>query len=96
MKLYALGDTHLSFDENGKEHKPMDVFGDNWLNHGEKIRQRWLEVVTEEDVVLLPGDISWAISLEKFKLDLAFLATLPGKKIISKGNHDLWWDSLRK
>ena len=96
MNLFALGDPHLSFDENGKEYKPMGIFGDSWLNHGEKIRRHWLEAVTAEDVVLLPGDISWSMTLETFQSDLAFLAALPGKKIISKGNHDLWWDSLSK
>lgn len=96
MNLFALGDPHLSFDENGKEYKPMGIFGDSWLNHGEKIRRHWLEAVTAEDVVLLPGDISWSMTLETFQPDLAFLAALPGKKIISKGNHDLWWDSLSK
>jgi hypothetical protein len=96
MRLFALGDPHLSFDREGKEYKPMGIFGDSWQNHGEKIRQHWLEQVTAEDVVLLPGDISWAMTLEELQPDLDFLAALPGKKIISKGNHDLWWDSLRK
>ena len=96
MKLFALADPHLSFDENGEEYKSMGIFSNRWLNHGEKIRQNWLKKVTAEDVVLLPGDISWAMTLEAFQPDLAFLAALPGKKIISKGNHDLWLDSLRK
>lgn len=96
MKLFALGDPHLSFDAAGQEYKPMGVFGDSWQDHGHKIREHWLNVVSEEDVVLLPGDISWAMTLEEFQPDLDFLATLPGKKIISKGNHDLWWASLAK
>lgn len=96
MKVFALGDPHLSFDVEGNEYKPMGIFGDSWQNHGEKIRQHWLELVTDEDVVLMPGDISWAMTLEEFAPDLAFLAALPGRKIISKGNHDLWWDSLKK
>lgn len=96
MKLFALGDPHLSFDKTGREYKPMGIFGDRWQNHGEKIRRHWLETVTAEDVVLLPGDISWSMTLEDFQPDLDFLAALPGKKIISKGNHDLWWDSLSK
>lgn len=96
MKLFALGDPHLSFDTKGREYKPMGIFGDSWQNHGYKIRDHWLDVVTEEDVVLMPGDISWAMTLEEFQPDLDFLAALPGKKIISKGNHDLWWDSLTK
>ena len=96
MKLFALGDPHLSFDKDGNEYKPMGIFGDSWQNHGEKIRMHWCSVISEEDVVLLPGDISWAMTLEEFAPDLAFLAELPGRKIISKGNHDLWWDSLSK
>ena len=96
MKLFALGDPHLSFDKEGNEYKPMGIFGDGWQNHGEKIRTHWCSVVSEEDVVLMPGDISWAMTLEEFAPDLAFLSELPGRKIIVKGNHDLWWDSLSK
>lgn len=96
MRLFALADPHLSFNAAGEEYKPMGIFGDSWLNHGEKIRENWLDVVQDDDVVLLPGDISWAMTLEEVQPDLAFLAKLPGRKIISKGNHDLWWDSLSK
>lgn len=96
MKLFALADPHLSFNSAGEEYKPMGIFGDSWLNHGEKIRTNWLDVVQDDDVVLLPGDISWAMTLEEVQPDLDFLAKLPGRKIISKGNHDLWWDSLSK
>ncbi len=96
MKLFALGDPHLSFDKEGNEYKPMGIFGDGWLNHGEKIRTHWMQLVSDEDVVLLPGDISWAMTLDEVQPDLDFLAALPGKKIIAKGNHDLWWESLKK
>ena len=96
MKLFALGDPHLSFDSDGNEYKPMGIFGEGWQNHGEKIRVHWLDCITDEDVVLLPGDISWAMTLEEFVPDLNFLEALPGRKIIAKGNHDLWWDSLSK
>lgn len=96
MKLFALADPHLSFNAAGEEYKPMGIFGDSWQNHGAKIRAHWMDVVQAEDVVLLPGDISWAMTLEEVQPDLAFLAELPGRKIISKGNHDLWWDSLCK
>jgi len=96
LKLFALADPHLSFDAAGKEYKPMGVFGDSWLNHGERLRKNWLQLVQPKDVVLLPGDLSWAMTLEQFQPDLNFLAALPGYKIISKGNHDLWWDSLSK
>ena len=96
MKLFALADPHLSFNSAGEEYKPMGIFGNSWLNHGEKIRTNWLDVVQDDDVVLLPGDITWAMTLEEVQPDLDFLAKLPGRKIISKGNHDLWWDSLSK
>ena len=96
MKLFALRDLHLSFDGAGNLYKPMDVFGETWRDHENQIRRHWLEQVAAEDVVLLPGDLSWAMTLEEVQPDLAFLAELPGRKIISKGNHDLWWDSLRK
>ena len=71
MKLFALGDPHLSFDKEGNEYKPMGIFGDGWQNHGEKIRTHWCSVVSGEDVVLMPGDISWAMTLEEFAPDLA-------------------------
>ena len=96
MKLFALGDPHLSFNEAGEEYKPMGIFGDCWKDHGYKIKERWTDVVGEDDVVLLPGDISWAMDLKELEPDLQFLATLPGRKIISKGNHDYWWESLSK
>ena len=83
MKLFALADPHLSFNSAGEEYKPMGIFGDSWLNHGEKIRANWLDVVQDDDVVLLPGDISWAMTLEEVQPDLNFLAKLPGRKIIS-------------
>ena len=67
MKLFALGDPHLSFDADGNEYKPMGIFGESWKNHGEKIRTHWLDCVTADDVVLLPGDISWAMTLEEFE-----------------------------
>lgn len=96
MRLFALGDPHLSFDRDGNEYKPMGVFGEGWENHGHRLQENWLSAVKEEDVVLLPGDISWAMTLEEFQPDLEFLSQLPGRKIIIKGNHDLWWDSLSK
>ena len=96
MQIYALSDPHLSFNRAGEEYKPMHIFGDSWEHHGEKIRRHWLNCVQEDDVVLLPGDISWAMNLEELQPDLEFLAALPGKKILSKGNHDLWWESVTK
>ncbi|MFR5683833.1 MAG: metallophosphoesterase, partial [Clostridia bacterium] len=92
MAIYAISDLHLSFGED----KPMDIFGDNWENHAEKIKEDWLNKVTEEDTILLPGDFSWAMKLEDTKKDFEYLVNLPGKKILLKGNHDYWWTTLAK
>lgn len=92
MAIYVIGDLHLSFNSD----KPMDIFGDNWERHYEKIRNNWIEKVTQEDVVLIPGDISWAMKLEDAKQDLDWINDLPGKKVLLKGNHDYWWSSLNK
>ena len=92
MKLFALADLHLS----GSVHKPMDKFGSRWTDHAEKIRTRWSRLVRDDDTVVIPGDISWAADLEEAADDFRFIASLPGKKIISKGNHDFWWTGLSK
>lgn len=90
MALYTMADLHLSFSTG----KPMDVFGERWKDHSEKILQRW--PLTEQDTIVLPGDFSWAIDLKELSADMAFLDGLPGKKILSKGNHDYWWETLSK
>jgi len=90
--LYAIADTHLSLSVD----KPMDVFGQRWENHHEKLRDNWLATVGSDDTVVIPGDISWGISLEEAKEDLLFLDALPGRKIIGKGNHDYWWATQSK
>lgn len=90
MSIYIIGDLHLSFSVD----KPMDIFGNNWENHAEKIKSNWLKKVKEEDTVILPGDFSWATYLEETYEDFKFLNSLPGKKIMSKGNHDYWWTTL--
>jgi len=92
VALFALSDPHLSFSTN----KPMDIFSERWENHAQKIETAWLENVTCEDTVVLNGDISWAMTLDEAREDFAFLDRLPGKKIILKGNHDYWWQSLKK
>ena len=92
MSIYVIGDLHLSFGVN----KPMNIFGDNWENHEEKIRTNWIKKVTDGDTVILPGDFSWAMKLEESIKDFEFLNSLPGKKLLSKGNHDYWWSSLKK
>lgn len=74
----------------------MDVFGENWTNYDKKIAKSWLDNVTEDDTVLIPGDISWAIRLSEAAVDLKWIDELPGKKILLRGNHDYWWSSLSK
>lgn len=91
MSIYVIADLHLSFNNN----KPMNIFGENWNNHEEKIKKNWLEKVKSEDTVILPGDFSWATYLEDTKLDFKYLNELPGKKILLKGNHDYWWTTLK-
>lgn len=92
MALFTIADTHLSFAAE----KPMDVFGARWENHAAKIKERWENAVTDEDTVVLPGDISWGMTIKDALPDFLFLSSLPGKKIISKGNHDYYWSSLKK
>ena len=92
MRIYAIGDLHLSHANP----KPMGVFGAAWNQHWEKICANWWRLITAEDVVLIPGDISWAMKLSDAVTDLNSIAELPGKKIIMRGNHDYWWNSLAK
>ena len=92
--IYAIGDVHLSLDERIK--KPMDVFGPKWENHAERLRDNWVSKVKSDDLVIICGDISWGLKLEEAMADLLFLDGLPGHKIITKGNHDLWWGSVSK
>ena len=90
--LYTIADTHLSFTTE----KPMDIFGARWENHAEKLKQNWLSTVKPTDTVVIPGDISWGISLDEAREDLLFLDSLPGRKIIGKGNHDYFWTTVNK
>ena len=92
MAIYVISDLHLSF----KNPKPMNIFGDNWENHEQKIKEDWLKKVNENDLVILPGDFSWAMSLEDANLDFKYLNDLPGKKLLLKGNHDYWWTTMAK
>ena len=91
MSIYTIGDLHLSFHEN----KPMDIFGDNWKGHEEKIRKDWANKVEAEDLVVLPGDFSWSTYLKDTYEDFSYLNSLPGKKLLLKGNHDYWWTTLK-
>ena len=90
MSIYTIGDLHLSFHEN----KPMGIFGENWEGHEEKIKKDWKEKVTENDLVVLPGDFSWSTYLKDTYEDFDYLNKLPGKKILLKGNHDYWWTTV--
>ena len=92
MKIFAISDLHLGLIAD----KPMDIFGPHWEGHPERIRQEWTNAVSGDDIVLVAGDISWAMKPLEAKEDLAFLDGLPGKKIIIKGNHDYWWQGLKK
>lgn len=92
MSIYTIADLHLSFLHN----KSMDIFGENWENHAEKIEYNWKNTVTENDNVILAGDFSWAMYLKDTELDFKFLNSLPGNKILLKGNHDYWWTTIAK
>jgi predicted phosphohydrolase len=93
MKVWTISDLHLSF---GTPNKKMDVFGIKWINHPDKIKKHWEELVKDEDLVLIAGDISWGLKLEDAMADFEWIAALPGTKVMSKGNHDLWWKSIGK
>ena len=90
MSIFVIGDMHLSL----RTPKPMDIFGENWIGHEEKIRKNWIENVKEDDLVVLPGDFSWETYLENTKLDFEYLNNLPGRKLLLKGNHDYWWSTV--
>lgn len=92
MSIYTIADLHLSFSEN----KPMNIFGDNWNNHYEKIKNNWIKNVKENDIVVMPGDFSWAMDIQNTYKDFEFINNLPGKKVLLKGNHDYWWATLKK
>ena len=92
MKFYAISDLHISTTTD----KPMDIFGGSWVGHMDKIRADWINRVEEDDVVLIGGDISWAMNISEAKADIYSLADLPGIKVMIKGNHDYWWSSISK
>lgn len=92
MALYAISDLHLSLGTN----KPMDVFGDGWKNYENKMKENWNSTINDEDTVLVCGDISWAMYLQESINDFAYINSLPGRKIICKGNHDYWWSTISK
>ena len=90
MSIFVISDLHLSFGTN----KPMEIFG--WTNHIERLTANWNRLIKPEDTVVLPGDFSWALKTEEALEDFLFLESLPGKKVILKGNHDLWWSTVNK
>jgi predicted phosphohydrolase len=92
MRVFGIGDLHLS--HSGE--KPMDVFGPHWEGHRERIGEYWKESISPGDLVLVPGDISWAMRFEDAMADLEWLGALPGRKVIIRGNHDYWWPSLTR
>lgn len=91
MSLFAIADLHLSLGTD----KPMDVFR-GWENYTEKIEKNWRALVKEDDTVVIAGDVSWAMALDGLYSDFSFLEALPGRKLIIKGNHDYWWDTMTK
>ena len=91
MALYAIGDLHLSLSSN----KPMDVFGEGWKDYVRRIGEGFSQL-NDEDVTVLCGDLSWGMSLEESLEDFRFIDALPGRKILLKGNHDYWWNTVSK
>ncbi len=102
MKIFAISDLHLSLSAPfvagapAQSYKPMTLFGGAWQDFYHRLAANWQSLVTEEDAVLLPGDISWAMQLAEAAWDLAYIAALPGTKVMIKGNHDYWWSSVSR
>ena len=92
MKIFAISDLHLSTSVD----KPMNIFGESWSGYIDIITEDWKSKVGDDDVVLLSGDLSWAMNLQEVKSDIELVAALPGKKVIIKGNHDYWWNTVSK
>ncbi|MDE6182794.1 MAG: metallophosphoesterase, partial [Eubacteriales bacterium] len=92
MSIYAISDLHLSF----KDEKDMSIFSDIWKSHSNKIKENWQKNIKNDDLIIISGDTSWAKNLKDAMLDLDFINSLNGKKIIGYGNHDYWWNSTNK
>jgi predicted phosphohydrolase len=90
VRLFAIADLHLS----GWNPKPMDIFGERWQDHARKLRDGWERIVGAGDLVLVPGDISWAMNLAQARADLDWIGSLPGRKLLLRGNHDYWWNAI--
>lgn len=94
MSIYTIADLHLStFDQTNKS---MEIFGKSWADYMTRIENNWRHLIGEDDTVIIPGDVSWALSLDEAESDMRFLDSLPGRKIIGKGNHDFWWSTMKK
>lgn len=94
MALFTIADLHLSTHE--ATNKPMEVFGKRWADYTNRIEKAWRHLVKDDDTVVIPGDISWALSIDEALSDLKFIDSLPGRKILGKGNHDFWWCTMKK
>ena len=94
MSIFTISDLHLSTLDS--TNKSMEIFGKRWTGYIDKLKSNWLKLVTETDTVIIPGDVSWALTLNEAESDIRFLDSLPGKKIIGKGNHDFWWCTMKK
>lgn len=92
IRIFAIADTHLSFGVD----KPMSVFGEQWNGYEQRMAMMWRDMITPDDVVLIAGDISWAMREQEVIPDMAYLASLPGQKVLLKGNHDYWWSTKKK
>lgn len=94
MSIFTISDLHLSTLDS--TNKSMDIFGKRWIGYAEKLKSNWLKLISDSDTVIIPGDISWALTLDEAISDLKFINSLPGKKILGKGNHDFWWSTMKK
>ena len=94
MAVYVIADLHLSTLDSTD--KSMEVFGRRWQNYISRLKSCWERLVEEDDTVIVPGDVSWALSLEESLSDMRFIDALPGRKILGKGNHDFWWSTMAK
>lgn len=92
MRVFAIADLHLAYVTP----KPMTIFGPQWEGHPEAIWQHWRKIIQPDDLVLLPGDLSWAMRLDEAMQDLSILSDLPGTKVLLRGNHDYWWPTAKK
>ncbi len=94
MSIFTIADLHLSTLDSTD--KSMEIFGKRWTGYIDKLKNNWEKLVSDTDTVIIPGDVSWALTLEEARSDILFLDSLPGRKIIGKGNHDFWWCTMKK